>query len=149
MAGRHSRNWIKGTYTLSPEVVRAVAVRAAQEGLDPGTIIDSLIWNAWLKPDEARLKAGGLTDDELERDFAEDVLAFIDTDEKVQWLSTTLWFDESKGSDLKQTQTLVKRWRTTRRIEKDRQEELLAALSAKDWFPRIHAAVKGDWFLPD
>lgn len=148
MAGRHHRSWEKRTYTLSPEVARAVAVRAAESGLDPGTVVDTLIWSALLRPDDDQLTAGRFTDDQLERIFAEDVLAFINTNEKVIELSNHLLFDEDDGSDLHQTKKLVKRWRTTRRIEKERQEELLSALDAMGWRPRIFAAVNGAWFLP-
>lgn len=153
MAGRHPRDWEKKTYTLSPWVARTIAIRAVDEGLDPGTVVDTLIWNVLLNPTDEELKPGRYTNDQLERIFAEEVLAFLDTDEKIRELSTHLSLggeDFDEELDLHQTRRLVKKWRTTRRIEKERQEELLAAFVPMGFHPRIHAAVdSASWFLRD
>lgn len=146
MAGRPPRGWERKTYTVSPEVALAVSLQAAKEGVDQGTVIDALIWNMMLKPSEEELKAGGLTDDQLERMFAEEVLEFLNSPDRIDCLSKHLSFEDEKESDLRQTQRLVKRWRTTRRIEKERQEELLSALGAVGWVPRMIVAVDSSWF---
>ena len=80
---------------------------------------------------------------------AEEVLEHIASPERISWLSERLHLDDEQGTDLQQTQKLVKRWRTTRRIEKERQADLLSAFGVEGWTPSIFlmGVVGGDWFL--
>ena len=153
---RPARSWVPKTYTVSPEVERTIAIKAAEQGLPPGTIIDILVWNAWLKPDEARLKMGGFSEDQLERIFAEEALEFLDGNEAVAELSEEIDLEGKDGDPLADNLKLrvvlamVKRWRTTRLIEKEHQAVVKSFLDNKNVVPSIylHDLVDEDWFLP-
>ena len=120
MGGRPQRSWIKKTYTVSLVVEKAIALRAAEQGIDPGTVIDILIWNTFLKPDEPRLERGGFTNDELDRIFAEEALTNLDDENSIRALASFIssdWEADSLQSDeahLRQVSKLVHRWRKTR-----------------------------------
>jgi hypothetical protein len=148
---RPSRSWVRKTYTVSPEVEKAIAIRAAKQGIPTGTVVDILVWNTLLKPDEDRLKKGDSSNDQLERIFAEEVLARLDCKGAVDALAESLDLDDDEKVNLRKVQALVGRWRTTRLIEKDHQEALLAALDDGKWLPSIlrNDLVDGGWFLPE
>ena len=147
MSGRPARSWVRKTYTVSEQVDKAIRLLAAEQDLDPGTVVDLLVWNAILKPDEARLKRGGFTDDELERIFAEDVLAELQVAGAVENLAESLPLDSDENANLKQVRALVKRWRTTRRIDKVYQEAVVSALSDQGWIPVVfrQGLVDAEW----
>lgn len=151
MSGRPARSWVRKTYTVSEPVDKAIRLLAAEQDLDPGTVVDLLVWNAVLKPDEARLKRGGFTDDELERIFAEDVLAQLQIPGAVENLAECIALDSNENTNLRQVRALVKRWRTTRRIEKDHQEVLISVLDSNGWIPIIfqHGLVDAEWCKAD
>lgn len=151
MGGRPARPWVRKTYTVSEQVEKAIRVLAAEQDLDPGTLVDILVWNAVLKPDEARMKRGGFSDDELERIFAEDVLAQLQILGAVECLAECIALDSDENTNLKQVRALVKRWRTTRRIEKVYQEAVISALGDLGWIPLVfrQGLVDAEWCKAD
>jgi len=148
---RPTRSWVRKTYTVSPLVEQAIAFRAAEQGIDPGTVIDILVWNALVKPDEARLKQGGFTEEELERIFAEEVLDFLVGDEAIEALAEELTVvHEDDGANLKQVKNLVKRWRKTRQIETEYKESIHETYKNAGRSPSILecGCIKVDWLNP-
>lgn len=147
---RPSRSWVRKTYTVSPEVERAVSMRAGELGIDTGTVLDILAWNALLKPTEASRKPGGLSRQILERMFAEEVLALLENEEAMTLLREN-WVmhssDISEAATLRTLRTLIVRWRRTRHIDKDYQGMICTCL-ADIWIPSIlrDGLVDEDWF---
>ncbi len=149
---RPARSWVRKTYTVSPEVEKAIAMRAAEQGIDPGTVVDILYWNTFLKPDEARLKAGGFSDDELERIFAEEALDFFSEDATVANLADNLTLvigDEA--ANLKAVKTLLKRWRKTRLIEAEYKEGVFCTFQDGGRVPSILecGCIGVNWLNPE
>lgn len=151
--GRPTRSWIRKTYTVSEMVEKAIAMRAAESGIDPGTVVDILVWEALLKPDEARHKAGGFNADELERMFAEEALAHLDegaVEDLACYITLSSNPDDDDGN-LRLVKRLVKRWRKTRLIEKDHQEAVFSVLNGRGFTPSLieHRHVDLGWFQPE
>ena len=148
MPGRPTRTWRPKTYTVSLEVAKAIAARAAELEVDPGTIVDVLIWEALLKPAETRLRAGSFSEDELERLFAEEVLALLQSPQSITDLAEALALGDTPIASLRMAQKLVKRWMRTRNIDKEHQQQLLTALDGGNWVPSILRVglVEQDWF---
>jgi len=148
---RPSRSWVRKTYTISPEVEKAIAIRAAEQGIPPGTVVDIIVWNALVKPDVAQLKRGESSDEQLERIFAEDVLTHIGLKGGIDALADSMNLGDDERTNRRMVQALVSRWRTTRLIDKDHQEALLAALDGKSWLStlQVNDLVDGKWFLPE
>ena len=138
---RPTRSWVRKTYTVSPLVEKAIAMRAAVEGIDPGTVIDILVWNALVKPDEARLKRDDCTEEELERIFAEDALALLDGKEAMAALADHIPLDGANNSRRgtpkhhQQVEKLVGQWRKTRVIEKRFWNAIIASLAGFGFNP--------------
>jgi hypothetical protein len=153
--GRPSRSWVRKTYTVSPQVEKAIALRAAEQGIDPGTVMDVLVWNALLKPDDAGLQKGGFTDEELERIFAEEAITHLVSENAIRDLANFIPVDGALGSLLKEAihlrfvSKLVGRWRKTRLIEKHYWRPVLSSLMGRGLAPRIveHGLVPVD-YLP-
>jgi len=146
--GRPSRSWVRKTYTVSSEVEKAIAIQAAEQGIDPGTVVDFLFWNTFLKPDVEQLKNGNFTEDELERIFAEEVLAHLDGEGGIEKFAVFMCMHDNENTNLRKVRGLVGRWRRTRHIDKGYQEELLNAFGDGFWLPSIlkHGQVELDWF---
>ena len=151
MGGRPARLWKRKTYTVSPEVEKAIRVQAAEQDIDPGTVVDVLVWNTYLKPTEARMKQGGFTDEELERIFAEEVLARLDGDGAIEHLAESFAVMDDPRSNLREVRALVRRWRRARRIDKPYQAELFRAIDDGEWIPSliIYGLADEDWFVAD
>jgi len=140
---RPSRSWVRKTYTVSPVV---------EQGIDPGTVVDILCWNMFLKPDEARLKVGGFTNDELERIFAEEALDFFCEDEAVASLADNLTLVvEDEVANLKAVKTLLRRWRKTRLIEAEHKEGVLGTFHDAGRVPCILecGSIGVNWLNPE
>lgn len=146
---RPDRPWIKNSYTVSPEVDAAIRARAAALGVDTGTAVDAIVWDALLKPTETQMQAGSFPEDQLERMFAEDVLRLLETEEAIRQLADHLELAERPGANLRMVRALIKRWRKTRRIDKEHQELLLTALGDGTWVPAVLrlGVVDQEWFL--
>jgi len=151
MGGRHERDWERKTYTVSPEVAKAVAVAAAEQELDPGTIVDAILWRALVKPDEDALKGGSFSEEEVERLFAEEVFDVVPFDALVEDIQG--WLEDAHGEkgSLREARRVVKRWRTKRCIEPRWREAALSLLSDLEIVPGIlkHDVVDPDWFQED
>lgn len=147
---RPDRPWIKNSYTVSPEVDQAIRARAAALGVDTGTALDAIVWDALLKPTKEQVQDGSFTDDQLERMFAEEALQFLAGEQEIRHLAEQLNLAETPGSSLRKTRALVKRWQKMRRIDKDHQEALLSALGDGRWIPSIlrYGQVEHTWFQP-
>lgn len=148
---RPSRTWIRKTYTVSPEVTKATAARAAEQDIDPGTVMDIIVWNAILKPDAARLKRGGLTEKELERIFAEEVLGLIRDDHAIEVLAEEIILnDEDAAANLRIVLSLLRRWRKIRQIDPEHREGALHLMGRFGQAPSIleHGCVDLGWFQP-
>ncbi|MBP1627545.1 MAG: hypothetical protein H6Q00_2020 [Holophagaceae bacterium] len=151
MGGRHERDWERKTYTVSPEVAKAVALAAAEQELDPGTIVDAILWRALVKPDEDALKGGSFSRDEIERLFAEEVFDSVPPEALVEDIQGWLEGSHGEKGSLREARRVVKRWRTKRRIEPRWREAVLSLLSDSEIVPRVlkHNVVNLDWFQED
>jgi len=151
MGGRHERDWERKTYTVSPEVAKAVAIAAAEQELDPGTIVDAILWRALVKPDEEALKGGSFSMEEIERLFAEEVFDVVPFDALVEDIQG--WLEDAHGEkgSLREARRVVKRWRTKRRIEPRWRATLQNKLDELEIVPEIllHDVVTPDWFQED
>lgn len=127
--GRPSRSWVHKTYTVSPEVETAIAVHAAEQGIDQGTLIDILVWKALVKPSEDQLKRSNPSPGALNRLFAEEVLPFLDGELQVVNLSRSLLVDGDERVNLQKVRSLVRRWRRTRHIDRIHWRAVLSCLS--------------------
>ena len=140
---------------MSPVVENAIRRCAAEQGIPEGTLVDSLVWKALVKPDEAKLKAGGFSQEELERIFAEEALELLDGEADLDDLASNITFKDENGFDLpdianlRKVHALVKRWKITRLIEKDHQEAIVACLYGAA-LPSIleNHQVETEWFQP-
>jgi len=151
---RPSRTWVRKTYTVSPEVSKAIAARAAEQDIDPGTVMDVIVWNAILKPDAARLKRGGFSEEELERIFAEEVLEFLREPGSQEQLIERLPPESDLGNEhenLRLVRLWIKRWRKTRLIEKEFQEAIFWAMNDAGQVPSIlgPGLVDANWFIAE
>ena len=156
---RPTRSWVRKTYTVSPEVEKAIRMNAADLGVDEGTMVDILVWDALVKPDEDRYKAGGFSQQDLERIYAEEVIAILTdpltADSLNLELASLIQFENKAGdpipdsANLRKVKDLVRRWCRTRQIEKNHQAAVNELLGGK-WIPSIlkHEIVDQDWFLP-
>jgi hypothetical protein len=137
-------------------IENAIRRQAAVQGIPEGTLVDSLVWKALVEPDEAKLKAGGFTEEELERTFAEQVLAILENEETIPLLFDVISLEDKEGNVVKGIarrrveELLVKRWRTTRMIDKEYQENVVQYLSDIGVVPKIllHKMVDEEWFTP-
>lgn len=150
---RPSREWVRKTYTVSPEVEIAIGSKASELGIDAGTVIDILVWDAMLKPPTALRKPGMLSNEVLERMFAEEVIPLLDDDEVIKKLahySLSVSSREGRNANLQAVRSLVKRWRRTRRVEKEYQIDLVTGLG-DTWEPTMlrDGLVTLEWFQPE
>jgi len=153
---RPSRSWVRKTYTVSPVVENVIRRYAAAQGIPEGTLVDSIVWRALVKPDETRLKVGGFTDEELERIFAEEVLEHLGDDRSISSLFDEITLEDKNEVEIKGNARLctidaiLKRWRTTRMIDKQYQVKAKEFLSNLGIIPKIflQGLVDEEWFTP-
>lgn len=154
---RPTRNWVRKTYTVSEIVDTVVRAKAAQDDLDPGTVIDLLVWNALIKPNEEQLKQGGFEPQELERIFAEEALAEIQGEECIDLLMEQLLLSgsieegdppQSPSTIRRKVKALVRRWQRTRHIDKEHQVAVIQWLGDQSIVPSILRLklVDQEWF---
>jgi len=152
--GRPTRSWIRKTYTVSAWAEKAIRVQAAESDIDLGTVVDIAVWKYLLNPTDGRLKAGGFSEDELERIFAEDTLEHLRWDADIERLAKCMiskgdQADEaSAATHFQKTKRLVRSWQRTRLIEKKYQKAVLKMFRAIASKPRIlqHHLVNQQWF---
>jgi hypothetical protein len=137
-------------------VEKAIRVRAAELGIDEGTLVDSLAWTALLMPRGDNLKGVNLTDEMLERMFAEEALYHLQGDDALAALIKEISPENKNGDPLsdgaahRAIHSLLRRWRTTRLIGKEHQASVLTVLSGLGVVPGIldQGLVDEDWFIP-
>jgi hypothetical protein len=149
--GRPARAWVRKTYTVSEKVEEVIRIKAAELDVDPGTVVDILVWNAYIKPDQNRLQQGGFSEDELERIFAEEVLSLTEKESVVEEIADCIDLDPDAVKNLRKIRAMIKRWRKTRKIEKEYQRVLLSGIESGNWCPSIFRSglVEEDWFEAD
>jgi hypothetical protein len=135
---RPYRSWIRKTYTVSEDVEAAIAMRAAKEGIETGTVVDIIVWNALLKPDEARIKAGDFTKEQVDRIFAEEALALLNGEPSIRRLASHLVLnDKSKEKNYMEIQRLVKQWKKARLIDSRYHQTLIDCFGVDGWVPSV------------
>ena len=134
--GRPNRSWVRTTYTVSPEVEKAIAIKAAEQGIDPGTVVDVIVWNALLKPDPGGSDSRGGTTEVQGRVFAEAALSRLEDPSMVMKL-VDLLYPKIAGSanmmtpvQLQQTRRLVGTWKRTRVIDQQYCEAVATCIAA-------------------
>lgn len=147
---RPSRSWTRSTFTISPEVDKAIRHRAVELGIDPGTVVDAIVWGALVKPNDEELRSTKCEGDLLERLFAEDVLCYLDTDKAIGEIAPDISYGFNSEIAFKETKKLVLRWRKTRRIDQKYKEHILSYFGDKNIVPQILrlGLVEAEWFEP-
>jgi hypothetical protein len=154
--GRPSRDWIRKTYTVSPVVEKAIKARAGELGIDEGTLVDAYAWRELVQPTASAFKNVKFTDEEMERIFAEEALQLLDKKDAIALLSEEIVPKGADGEDLPNAaasrvlETMLKRWRTMRIIDKEHQAAVKDILSNHEVVPSIlkYGLVDEEWFLP-
>lgn len=163
MGGRPSRNWVRKTLTISPSIDRQIRELAAKQDIDPGTVVDVILWNRLIKPKNKRSAKRLTTPEEIDRYFAEDVLEKLDKNNQIiahiiktqgipDFEEFILYENYESPSDEKVKsfmQNLWRKWRRTRYIEPKYRYMLLMALAdVLHYTPRVlmYDLVDHDWF---
>lgn len=145
---RPYREWTTLNCTISPEVDQFLRQRAAELGIDTGTVLDVIVWRQHLQPSEDDLRSGKLPPEVIERCFAEEALALLEDERAVQVLDEVLDIEAAPSIRRRKVQALIRRWMKTREIPQEFKIPILEVMNQLGIVPvvLITGAVAEGWF---
>ena len=138
--------------TVSTEVATALKVWAGEMGLRHGTAAEVILWNALVRPTDARMAQGGFTDEQIERIYAEEVLAVLGNEQNpvtiAQTLVLTSELDADPSDNIKLIRKEIADWRYMRRIPRHYRAATFTMMARRGEVPRILSkqVVSEAWF---